>query len=178
MGKYPSSTGVGTLAVAIVPLSLFLSLFLWLFRQRSFLTVFVKNYTNEVMFWERDNTYYCNSNKNRTVKVAKWHSCVNFFLFFFFSSRKEAPDIPYNLTVTDSRNKTTTVNYVPDTLSNPYGWMVLLLDKETYMLTFDNPLVSKQLQVTQTFFITSKLYLEEIVMLSSFWVGRERKKKH
>lgn len=100
------------------------------------------------------------------------------FFFFFFSSRKEAPDIPYNLTVTDSRNKTTTVNYVPDTLSNPYGWMVLLLDKETYMLTFDNPLVSKQLQVTQTFFIISKLYLEEIVMLSSFWVGRERKTKH
>uniref|UniRef100_A0A8C3J6H9 PKHD1 ciliary IPT domain containing fibrocystin/polyductin n=1 Tax=Calidris pygmaea TaxID=425635 RepID=A0A8C3J6H9_9CHAR len=50
--------------------------------------------------------------------------------------------IPYNLTVTDSRNKTTTVNYVPDTLSNLYGWMVLLLDKETYTLTFDNPLYS------------------------------------
>ncbi|XP_054677393.1 fibrocystin isoform X3 [Grus americana] len=64
---------------------------------------------------------------------------------------KEAPDIPYNLTVTDSRNKTTTVNYVPDTLSNLYGWMVLLLDKETYALTFDNPLVSKQLQYSVTF---------------------------
>uniref|UniRef100_A0A8B9BGR9 PKHD1 ciliary IPT domain containing fibrocystin/polyductin n=1 Tax=Anser brachyrhynchus TaxID=132585 RepID=A0A8B9BGR9_9AVES len=64
---------------------------------------------------------------------------------------KEAPDFPYNLTVTDSRNKTTTVNYVPDTLSNPYGWMVLLLDKETYTLTFDNPLVSKQLQYSVTF---------------------------
>ncbi|NXC48112.1 PKHD1 protein, partial [Penelope pileata] len=64
---------------------------------------------------------------------------------------KEAPDIPYNLTVTDSRNKTTTVNYVPDTLSNLYGWMCLLLDKETYTLTFDNPLVSKQLQYSVTF---------------------------
>ncbi|KAM7062054.1 fibrocystin [Acridotheres tristis] len=64
---------------------------------------------------------------------------------------KEAPDIPYNLTVTDSRNKTTTVNYVPDTLSNLYGWMALLLDKETYTLTFDNPLVSKQLQYSVTF---------------------------
>ncbi|XP_064506857.1 fibrocystin isoform X1 [Pseudopipra pipra] len=64
---------------------------------------------------------------------------------------KEAPDIPYNLTVTDSRNKTTTVNYVPDTLSNLYGWVVLLLDKETYTLTFDNPLVSKQLQYSVTF---------------------------
>ncbi|OXB78628.1 UNVERIFIED_CONTAM: hypothetical protein H355_010108 [Colinus virginianus] len=65
--------------------------------------------------------------------------------------RKEAPEIPYNLTVTDSRNKTTTVNYVPDTLSNPHGWMCLLLDKETYTLTFDNPLVSKQLQYSVTF---------------------------
>ncbi|NXJ66569.1 PKHD1 protein, partial [Rostratula benghalensis] len=64
---------------------------------------------------------------------------------------KDAPDIPYNLTVTDSRNKTTTVNYVPDTLSNLHGWMVLLLDKETYTLTFDNPLVSKQLQYSVTF---------------------------
>ncbi|XP_068039311.1 fibrocystin isoform X2 [Anomalospiza imberbis] len=64
---------------------------------------------------------------------------------------KEAPDIPYNLTVTDSRNKSNTVNYVPDTLSNLYGWMVLLLDKETYTLTFDNPLVSKQLQYSVTF---------------------------
>ncbi|XP_056344169.1 fibrocystin [Oenanthe melanoleuca] len=64
---------------------------------------------------------------------------------------KEAPDIPYNLTVTDSRNKTNTVNYVPDTLSNLYGWMVLLLDKETYTLTFDNPVVSKQLQYSVTF---------------------------
>ncbi|XP_030304276.1 fibrocystin [Calypte anna] len=64
---------------------------------------------------------------------------------------KGAPDIPYNLTVTDSKNKTTTVNYVPDTLSNLYGWMVLLLDQETYALTFDNPLVSKQLQYSVTF---------------------------
>lgn len=84
-----------------------------------------------------------------------WFSVKN--IIFFFSCRKEAPDIPYNLTVTDSRNKTNTVNYVPDTLSNLYGWMVLLLDKETYTLTFDNPLVSKQLQVTRESFIISKL---------------------
>uniref|UniRef100_A0A8C3MZI7 Uncharacterized protein n=1 Tax=Geospiza parvula TaxID=87175 RepID=A0A8C3MZI7_GEOPR len=64
---------------------------------------------------------------------------------------KEAPEIPYNLTVTDSRNKSNTVSYVPDTLSNLYGWMALLLDKETYTLTFDNPLVSKQLQYSVTF---------------------------
>ncbi|NWS73473.1 PKHD1 protein, partial [Crotophaga sulcirostris] len=76
---------------------------------------------------------------------------------------KEAPDIPYNLTVTDSRNKTSTVNYVPDTLSNLYGWMVLLLDKETYVLTFDNPLVNKQLQYSVTFsnFVTGNYLLVE-----------------
>uniref|UniRef100_A0A663ML20 PKHD1 ciliary IPT domain containing fibrocystin/polyductin n=1 Tax=Athene cunicularia TaxID=194338 RepID=A0A663ML20_ATHCN len=76
---------------------------------------------------------------------------------------KDAPDIPYNLTVTDSRNKTTTVNYVPDTLSNLYGWMVLLLDKETYALTFDNPSVSKQLQYSVTFsnFTTGNYLLVE-----------------
>ncbi|NXD15876.1 PKHD1 protein, partial [Nothocercus nigrocapillus] len=64
---------------------------------------------------------------------------------------KEAPEMPYNLTVADSRNKTTTVNYVPDTLSNLYGWVVLLLDKETYALTLDNPLTSKQIQYSATF---------------------------
>uniref|UniRef100_A0A674ISS1 PKHD1 ciliary IPT domain containing fibrocystin/polyductin n=1 Tax=Terrapene triunguis TaxID=2587831 RepID=A0A674ISS1_9SAUR len=58
----------------------------------------------------------------------------------------EAPDFPYNLTVTDSNNKTTIVPYVSDTLSNPYGWMALLLDQETYTLTFGNPFVSKQLK--------------------------------
>uniref|UniRef100_A0A8C8SGU1 PKHD1 ciliary IPT domain containing fibrocystin/polyductin n=1 Tax=Pelusios castaneus TaxID=367368 RepID=A0A8C8SGU1_9SAUR len=63
----------------------------------------------------------------------------------------EAPDFPYNLTVTDSNNKTTTVHYVSDTLSNLYGWMALLLDGETYTLTFDNPLVGKQLQYSATF---------------------------
>ncbi|KAM9563714.1 fibrocystin [Guaruba guarouba] len=76
---------------------------------------------------------------------------------------KEAPHIPYNLTVTNSRNKTTTVNYVPDTLSNLYGWIVLLLDKETYTLAFDNPLVSKQLQYSVTFsnFTTGNYVLVE-----------------
>ncbi|NWW89268.1 PKHD1 protein, partial [Rhynochetos jubatus] len=76
---------------------------------------------------------------------------------------KKAPNIPYNLTVTDSRNKTTTVNYVSDTLSNLYGWMVLVLDKETYTLTFDNPLVNKQLQYSVTFsnFMTGNYLLVE-----------------
>jgi len=82
-------------------------------------------------------------------------SYKNVIIFFF--SRKDAPDIPYNLTVTDSRNKTTTVNYVLDTLSNLNGWMVLLMDKETYVLTFDNTLVSKQLQVTWEIFYNFRI---------------------
>ncbi|NXA42512.1 PKHD1 protein, partial [Eudromia elegans] len=83
---------------------------------------------------------------------------------------KEAPDMPYNLTVADSRNKTITVNYVPDTLSNLYGWVVLLLDKETYALTFDNPLVNKQLQYSATFsnFMMGNYLLVEHKNLSAY----------
>ncbi|KAF0885311.1 PKHD1 protein, partial [Crocuta crocuta] len=62
-----------------------------------------------------------------------------------------APDVPYDLTMTDSRNKTTTVNYVHDTLSNPYGWMALLLDQETYSVQFENPWINRSLQYSATF---------------------------
>nr|XP_045012449.1 fibrocystin isoform X2 [Jaculus jaculus] len=55
-----------------------------------------------------------------------------------------------NLTLTDSRNKTTTVNYVRDTLSNQYGWMALLLDQETYSLHFEIPRANKSLQYSAT----------------------------
>ncbi|XP_006882176.1 PREDICTED: fibrocystin-like [Elephantulus edwardii] len=58
---------------------------------------------------------------------------------------------PYDLTVTDSRNKTTTVNYVHDTLSNPHGWMALLLDQETYTLRFASSRISQSLQFSATF---------------------------
>ncbi|XP_074982450.1 fibrocystin isoform X2 [Caretta caretta] len=83
---------------------------------------------------------------------------------------KEAPDFPYNLTVTDSYNKTTTVHYVSDTLSNPYGWMALLLDQETYTLTFGNPFVSKQLQYSATFdnFVAGNYLLVEHENLPSY----------
>ncbi|XP_014387933.1 PREDICTED: fibrocystin [Myotis brandtii] len=57
-----------------------------------------------------------------------------------------APDVSYDLTLTDSRNKTTTVNYVRDTLSNPDGWMALLLDQETYSLRFETPRTNRSLQ--------------------------------
>ncbi|XP_070274536.1 fibrocystin [Myotis yumanensis] len=57
-----------------------------------------------------------------------------------------APDVSYDLTLTDSRNKTTTVNYVRDTLSNPDGWMALLLDQETYSLRFETPWTNRSLQ--------------------------------
>ncbi|XP_053078676.1 fibrocystin isoform X8 [Acinonyx jubatus] len=62
-----------------------------------------------------------------------------------------APDVPYDLIMTDSRNKTTIVNYVCDTLSNPYGWMALLLDQETYSLQFVNPWINRSLQYSATF---------------------------
>ncbi|KAM7135915.1 fibrocystin isoform 7-T8 [Molossus nigricans] len=62
-----------------------------------------------------------------------------------------APDVSYDLTITDSRNKTTTVHYVHDTLSNPYGWMALLLDQETYSLRFETPWINRSLQYSATF---------------------------
>ncbi|XP_030054595.1 fibrocystin [Microcaecilia unicolor] len=64
---------------------------------------------------------------------------------------KKAPEIQYNLTVTNSNNKTTSANYVQDTLSNLYGWMFLLVDQETYTLSFDMPYVSRKLQYVATF---------------------------
>ncbi|XP_054425451.1 fibrocystin [Pteronotus mesoamericanus] len=62
-----------------------------------------------------------------------------------------APDVSYDLTLTDSRNKTTTATYVYDTLSNPYGWMALLLDQETYSLQFETPWINRSLQYSATF---------------------------
>ncbi|XP_058518216.1 fibrocystin [Ochotona princeps] len=63
----------------------------------------------------------------------------------------DAPSVPYGLTLTDSRNKTTTVNYVGNTLSNLHGWMALLLDQETYSLRFENPSVHRSLQYSASF---------------------------
>ncbi|XP_028622467.1 fibrocystin [Grammomys surdaster] len=60
-------------------------------------------------------------------------------------------DVPKNLTMTDIRNKTITVNYVDDTLSNYYGWMALLLDQETYSLQFEGPWMDRSLQYSATF---------------------------
>ncbi|XP_054992667.1 fibrocystin [Sorex araneus] len=62
-----------------------------------------------------------------------------------------ALSVSYDLTITDSRNKTTTVNYVNNTLSNHYGWMALLLDQETYLLQFKIPSVNGCLQYSATF---------------------------
>ncbi|XP_055986612.1 fibrocystin [Sorex fumeus] len=62
-----------------------------------------------------------------------------------------ALSVSYDLTITDSRNKTTTVNYVNNTLSNRYGWMALLLDQETYLLRFEIPCINGCLQYSATF---------------------------
>uniref|UniRef100_A0A8C3WBQ6 PKHD1 ciliary IPT domain containing fibrocystin/polyductin n=1 Tax=Catagonus wagneri TaxID=51154 RepID=A0A8C3WBQ6_9CETA len=59
--------------------------------------------------------------------------------------------IPYDLVIMDSKNKTTTVSYVHNTLSNPYGWMALLLDQETYSLQLESPWTNGSLQYSATF---------------------------
>ncbi|XP_074093277.1 fibrocystin isoform X3 [Macrotis lagotis] len=63
----------------------------------------------------------------------------------------EAPDVAYDLAITDSRNQMTTVNFVNDTLSNLYGWMALLLDQDTYLLKFEAPWISMNFQYSATF---------------------------
>ncbi|XP_072266168.1 fibrocystin [Pyxicephalus adspersus] len=50
-----------------------------------------------------------------------------------------APGIGYNVTIINSRNESSTVNYVEDTLSSLYGWQALLLDRETYAIVFHSP---------------------------------------
>ncbi|XP_016286616.2 fibrocystin isoform X1 [Monodelphis domestica] len=63
----------------------------------------------------------------------------------------EAPDVAYDLTVTDSKNQTMTINFVNDTLSNLYGWMALLLDQDTYLLRFEASWIKSSLQYSATF---------------------------
>ncbi|XP_066450287.1 fibrocystin [Eleutherodactylus coqui] len=64
---------------------------------------------------------------------------------------ERAPSVGYNITIRNSRNQTSTVNYVPDTLSNLYGWQALLLDTETYTIIFHVPQVQSILQYSTTF---------------------------
>uniref|UniRef100_A0A452TCK8 PKHD1 ciliary IPT domain containing fibrocystin/polyductin n=1 Tax=Ursus maritimus TaxID=29073 RepID=A0A452TCK8_URSMA len=72
-------------------------------------------------------------------------------VLFHRMSIATAPVVSYDLTITDSRNKTTIVNYIHDTLSNLYGWMALLLDQETYTLQFETPWINRSLQYSATF---------------------------
>ncbi|XP_063775289.1 fibrocystin [Pseudophryne corroboree] len=62
-----------------------------------------------------------------------------------------APRDPYSVTVINTMNQTTTVNYVPDTLSNLFGWQALLLDKETYTVLFHSPDMDGDLRYSATF---------------------------
>ncbi|XP_077171178.1 fibrocystin isoform X2 [Paroedura picta] len=86
-----------------------------------------------------------------TSQPTRGSICAGSYIFHRMSIGLKASVCPYNLKVTDSRNKTTTVNYVHDTLSNAYGWMAILLDQETYTLSFDSPLASVNLQYVATF---------------------------
>ena len=87
----------------------------------------------------------------RNALDPEWTSNLKPIFFVLNHPRANAPDVSSDLTMTDSRNKTTTVNYVRDTLSNRYGWMALLLDQEMYSLRFETPWISRSLQVTQAF---------------------------
>ncbi|CAH2245862.1 fibrocystin isoform X1 [Pelobates cultripes] len=64
---------------------------------------------------------------------------------------ERAPGTSYNVIINNSMNKTMTLNYVEDTLSNEYGWMALLVDKETYTITFNSTEMSSTLQYSATF---------------------------
>ncbi|XP_063157380.1 fibrocystin [Candoia aspera] len=77
--------------------------------------------------------------------------CFENVTFHRMSIGLKSPIFPSNLTVIDSRNKVITVNYVPDTLSNANGWMILLLDQEIYTLSFSSPLLQGNLQYIATF---------------------------
>ncbi|XP_053129194.1 fibrocystin [Hemicordylus capensis] len=77
--------------------------------------------------------------------------CFGNITFHRMSIGLKASVCPYTLKVTDSSNKTTIVNYVSDTLSTACGWMTLLLDQETYTLSFEDHLVSDNLQYIATF---------------------------
>ncbi|XP_004869101.1 fibrocystin isoform X3 [Heterocephalus glaber] len=93
----------------------------------------------------------CSLNANYSQIVAG-SVCGEGVLFHRMSvGLPNAPDVSCDLTITDSRNRTTTVNYVHDTLSNHYGWMALLLDQETYSLRFADPCINRSLQYSATF---------------------------
>ncbi|XP_069582956.1 fibrocystin [Ranitomeya imitator] len=64
---------------------------------------------------------------------------------------ERAPSVGYNITLQNSCNQTSSVNYVPDTLSNLYGWQAVLLDKETYTVIFHVPHRKAGLQYSATF---------------------------
>ncbi|XP_011512985.1 fibrocystin isoform X6 [Homo sapiens] len=85
-------------------------------------------------------------------RVVHGSACGGGVLFHRMSiGLANTPEVSYDLTMTDSRNKTTTVNYVRDTLSNPRGWMALLLDQETYSLQSENLWINRSLQYSATF---------------------------
>lgn len=93
---------------------------------------------------------YGRAARTLNCRAVSWPHLGTHLLFFFvyFPCRAKSLDVPKNLTMTDIRNRTITINYVDDTLSNSYGWMALLLDQETYLLQFEGPWTDGSLQVT------------------------------
>lgn len=98
----------------------------------------------------------------------------NFYLrilFFLIHYRDKALEVPKNLIVTDGKNKTITVKYVGDTLSNSYGWMALLLDQETYSLQFqNNDWMERSLQVILSSGVSS--FHTKVFLSAPLWRNR------
>ncbi|XP_068136131.1 fibrocystin isoform X2 [Hyperolius riggenbachi] len=62
-----------------------------------------------------------------------------------------AANTGYSLTILNSRNASSMVNYVEDTLSSLYGWQALLLDGETYTIIFHSADMRSSLHYSATF---------------------------
>lgn len=102
------------------------------------------------MMYQHSNSKY--QNEYYLENTGKFH--------FFF---RNSPIFSSNLTVTNSRNKVITVNYMSDTLSNANGWMSLLLDQEIYTLSFSSPLFQRNLQVMKVCLIHQLLQYHIVI---------------
>ncbi|XP_053565532.1 fibrocystin [Bombina bombina] len=113
----------------------------------------------------------CKENSNITATIPGSVCGSNVVFHRVSIGLRKAPDFNYNLTVINSMNKSIDVNYAEDTLSNLYGWLVLLVDKEKYTIIFDTANMSKELQYSATFdnFGTGNFMLIEHTNLSSLF---------
>ncbi|XP_053316454.1 fibrocystin [Spea bombifrons] len=81
------------------------------------------------------------------------------------------PESSYKVIVINRMNKSISLDYVQDTLSNQYGWLALLVDKETYTVIFDSPEVVNTFKYSATFdnFKTGRFILMHHPNLPDFY---------